>query len=211
MDGQGGVGAALGEAKDRIGSDLVHEADAARAHDAALVVQADARADIDVFRLFHLHVDEARDAAAEANRLFLKTALARLIADRAVQGVVDQEKLHHAFAAFFDQLAGGADAHVFRDRIRAGDGGTWHPANFLKAVLIIGRLLTRGGATRHSHLDQAHPAVSWHCQLRMVTVIRHIHFDLSAGLDHPGAFGKFIPDTVDLDVYHPPLSGNVFG
>lgn len=59
MNGESGVGAALSEAEDGIVSDFIHEADAAGAHDAAFIIEANARADIDVFRLFDFHVDKA--------------------------------------------------------------------------------------------------------------------------------------------------------
>ena len=211
MDGERGVGAALGEAEHRIDGDLVHEADAAAAHDAALVVEPDARADIDVFRLFHLHVHEPRDAAAVLHGLFLQAAFAGLVADRAVERVVDEEKLHDALAALFDELAGGADAHVFADRIGAGDDRTRHPADDFVAVFVPLRLLAGGGAGWHAHLHQAHPAISGRAELRMVTVVRDDDFRLATGFDHPGAFGKLVPDAVDLDIDHALFSGQVFG
>ena len=211
MNGEGGVGAALGEAEDGIARDLVHETDAARAHDAALVVEPDARADIDVFRLFHLHVHEARDAAAEADGLLLETALAGLVADRAVQRVVDEEKLHHPFAAFFHQFTGGADTHVFGDGVRTGNGRAGHPADRFVAVFIPSGFLAGGRARRHSHLHHAHPAVSGDGELRMVAVIGHILFHRAAGLDHPGAFGKLVPNAVNLDIHHAFFGGDVLG
>ena len=160
VNGEGGVGAALGEAEHRVAGDFVHEADAAAAHDAALVVEADSRADLDVFRLFHLHVHEARDAAAVLDGLFLKAAFAGLVANRAVERVIDEEEFHDALAALFDQLAGGADAHVFADGVGAGNDGAGDPADDFVAVLVALRLLAGGGAGRHAHLHEAHPAIS---------------------------------------------------
>ena len=211
MDGEGGVGAALGEAEHRIPGDLVHETDAAGAHDAALVIEPDARADIDVLRLFHLHVHEAGDSAAEADGLLLEAALAGLVADRAVERVVDEEKFHDALAAFLDEIAGGADAHVLRDGVGAGNGGAGHPADGFVAVFVAGRLLAGCGAGRHSHLDEAHAAVARHRQFRMVAVVRHVHFRLAAGLDHAGSLWKLVPDTVDLDIHHAFFGGYVLG
>ena len=59
MHGKCGVGAALGETENRVASDFVHETNAATAHDAALVIETDAWSNIDIFRLFHLQINEA--------------------------------------------------------------------------------------------------------------------------------------------------------
>ena len=210
MDGERGVGAALGEAKHRIAGHLVHEADAAAAHDAALVVEPDARADIDVFRLFHLHIHEARNAAAVFDRVFLEAAFAGLVADRAIERVVDEQKLHHALAAFFHDFAGGADAHVFRNRIGAGDHRAGDPADVFVAVFVPLGFLAGCGAGRHAHLDEAHPAVSGGAQLRVVTIVGNDGAGCPAGLDHPRALGKLVPNAVDLDVDHAFFGRKVF-
>ena len=210
VDGQRGVGAALGEAQHRVARDFIHEADAAAAHDAALVVETDARADIDVFRLFHLHVDEARNAAAELHGLLLQAAFARLVADRAIQRVIDQEELHHALAALGHQVAGGADAHVFADRVGAGDDGTGHPADDFVAVFVALRLLAGGGAGRHAHLNEAHPAVSGRTQLRVVTIMGNGDLHLAASLDHPCSFGELMPNAVNLNVDQAFFGSKVF-
>ena len=111
----------LGEAEHGIPCHLVHEADAAAAHDATLVIKADARADSHVLGLFDLHIGEARDASAVAHGIFLQSAFAGLIANRAIQRMIDQQKLHHPSLAGFHQLARGANAHVFAHRIGAGN------------------------------------------------------------------------------------------
>ena len=211
MDGQGGVGAALGEAEDRIAGDFVHEADAAAAEDAALVVEADAGADIDVFGLFHLVIGEAGAAAAVFDGVFLEAAFAGLVADRAIEGVVDEEELHDALAAGFDQLAAGADAHVFGDGIGAGDDRAWHPTDRFVAIGIALRLLARGGAGRHAHLDQAHAAVARRAELRVVAVVWHDDTGLAAGFDHAGSFGEAVPCAIDLDVDHAGLRRLILG
>lgn len=140
----------------------------------------------------------------------MEAALACLVTDRAIERVIDEEELHDALTTFLDEFAGGADAHVFRDGICAGDGGTWHPADGLVAVFIVNRILARGRAGWHSHLDKAHPAVSRNCELRMVAVVRNVDFYRAAGLDHAGAFGKLVPFTVNLHVHHAFFGGDVF-
>ena len=51
----------------------------------------------------------ARAADAIRHRLILEVALAALIADRAVQWMVDQEEFHDAFARLLDQWRAGID------------------------------------------------------------------------------------------------------
>ena len=56
------VTAAIDDAEHVVMRDFLHEANAARAEDAALVVERDARAEIDVLRLLHLVLEEADSA-----------------------------------------------------------------------------------------------------------------------------------------------------
>ncbi len=210
MDGERGMGAALGEAEDGIGRDLIHESDTAAAHDAALVVEADAWADIDVLRLFHFHVHEPGHAAAVLDGLLLQAALAGLIANRTVQRVIDEKELHDAFAALFHEIAGGADAHIFADGIRAGDDGAGNPADDFIAIPVPLRLLAGGGTGGHAHLDEAHAAVARRAELRMVTIVGDRDLRLAAGLDHAGAFGKLVPNAINLDVDHAFFRRKVF-
>ena len=123
--------------------DFRREADAARALDAAVHRGLDQRAQIFVLDRA-LVFGEAARVNAIAHRLILQVALATLIANRAIQGVVDQQKLHHAFTRLlyhwrarrdYRRLAlgtGTAIAHApgaARDRLRAAlDLDQTHPA-----------------------------------------------------------------------------------
>ena len=97
------MAAAIQEAQHIVVGDFLHEPDAARAHDTAFVVEHDAFAEIHTLRLFHLLFDEAGLSLAEFDRKFLQAAFARLVANRTVERVVDEQKFHHALAAFFDE------------------------------------------------------------------------------------------------------------
>ena len=85
-------GAELGHA-----GDLGREADAARAVDAARHDRLDQRADVLVLD-GALVLLEAAAVDAVGHRLVLQVALAALVADRAVERVVDEQELHHPFA-----------------------------------------------------------------------------------------------------------------
>ena len=81
-----------------------HEADAARAEDAAIAVQHQRRAEVDV-GLHALAVERAARevhaafVVAERVREILQRALAALVAHRAVERVIDQQEFEHALAA----------------------------------------------------------------------------------------------------------------
>ena len=99
--------------------DLGAEPDAARAMDAARHVRRDERPQVLVFDdAFALRV--ARHAAAEAHREVLQLALAALIADRAIERMVDQQELHRGFLRRDRALRAREDLHAFGDRRRAG-------------------------------------------------------------------------------------------
>src|SRR4051794_39684582 len=103
MRGQDAVAAAIDEPEHVIFRDLLAEADATRAKDAALVIQCDAWAEFDVLRLLHFIFEEARLRIAVLDAEFLQPALTGLIADGAVEWVINEEEFHHAAPAFFDE------------------------------------------------------------------------------------------------------------
>src|SRR5688572_15365818 len=93
--------AALDDVDLGVGVDLAHEPDAARAENAAVPVEHERRAEIDV-RLDPLAVEHAAREVhpairrAERVRKILQRALAALVADGAVQGMVDEKELEDA-------------------------------------------------------------------------------------------------------------------
>ena len=139
-----------------------HEADAARAMDAAVHERLDQRADVLLFDRA-LVLDVARAAEAVGHRLVLQVALTALVADRAVERMVDQQEFHHAFARRLHQRAGGE--HLARRAVPVGRQiGDAHGA--------------RGdGLGDALHLDQAHAAVAGDRQALVVAEAR----DLGAG------------------------------
>src|SRR3546814_5089125 len=90
-------------------SDLfLGKTDAARALDAPRHHRLDDRPHV-FFGDRALVLLEARMAAAIGHRLILQIALAALIADRAIERMVDQQEFHHAFARGLDHRRGGED------------------------------------------------------------------------------------------------------
>ena len=78
--------------------DLLTEAYAATAEDAAFLIEHDARTDVDTLEQLAARLLCARRAAAVLERVVLQVALTGLVADRAVERVVHEEQLEDALA-----------------------------------------------------------------------------------------------------------------
>ena len=201
VHGQRGVTAAIDEAEDVVMRHLLHEADAARAKDAAFIVQDDVFTDILAFGLFDFLLEEVRSAMTEFHREFLQAAFAGFVADRAIERMVDEEKFHHTFAAVLDQRGVGAGGHAIGDFKSAGNLRFRRPGDLGPSVGAEDRLAV-GVHFRTADFEQAHAAVAGRAQGRMVAVVGDEAAALHAGLDQLGAFGELAPGTVNLDVDH---------
>src|SRR5690606_39052684 len=98
--------------------DLGTEAHAAGAVDAARHVGRDQGAQVLVLD-DALPLDIARHVTAEAHREILQLALAALVADRAVERMVDQQELHRRLLRLDRALRPRVDLHAVRDWRRA--------------------------------------------------------------------------------------------
>jgi hypothetical protein len=101
--------------------DLVAEPDAAAALDAPLLIEHHVRAEVDRLVEGQLRLDVPALAGAVLDRVILELALPRLVADRAVERVVDEEELHHRRPGGLHLVAVGANDHSIRNHGRAGD------------------------------------------------------------------------------------------
>src|SRR5579862_5775183 len=99
--------------------DIADESNAAGAMDTAIHAGRDQRAEILIFdRALVLLIAAAIEAIG--HRLVLQIAFATLIADRAIERMVDEQELHHALARLASFLALREDDHPVSDRLRAG-------------------------------------------------------------------------------------------
>jgi len=201
IDRERRVAAAVQEAEHVIVRDLLHEPDAARAHDAALVIEDDPLAKVDALGLFDFVLDKPRFPLAKLNGKFLEPALAGLVADRAVERVVDEEEFHHAIPALLDHRGRRLDAHAVRDFRGAGDRRARAPRD-LRASVRAEHRLPVGRHFWHAHLDETHAAVARRAELRMVAIVRDELPAFHAGLNQAGAFGELLPFPVHLHVDH---------
>ena len=188
IGGDLGILAAADQAELGNAGDLGGEADAARAVDAAVHDRLDQRADILVLdRALVLLV--ARGIDAEGHRLVLQVALAALVADRAIERMVDQQELHHAFAGLLDHRRVGEDLR--RLAVRAG-------AQVAHAHGAGGLRLRRPAL----HLDQAHAAVAGDRQPLVEAEARHLRARLLRRLQQRVVVGYLDLFAVDLELSH---------
>ncbi len=174
-DADVGAVAPLAHVEDRGLGHVLHEADAPGAEDAAVGDVEDVLAEV-LDRIVALGVLlVARAGAALLEHVVLELALAGLVADGAVERMVDEQQLEHALAGLLG--AGAVDVH----HLAFGHGGDARRHQ-------LGRLL---------HLDQAHPADRRARQRRVVAVVRHQHAGLLGGLDDRGALRHAELHSVD--------------
>ena len=98
----------------------------------------------------------ARRTAAVTHGDILQLAFTTLVADRAIQGMVDQQEFHHALLGRDRALRARMDDHAAGCRRGAG-------RHRLRGLL---------------DLDQAHPAVCRDGQLLVIAKMRHVHAEL---------------------------------
>ena len=118
--------------------DLVQEPDAARAEDAALPVQYQVPAEFEFLLPLFLGLLKLTPEKPIFLEIVLELALARLVTDRTIQGVLGQQELENAFPGFDDLRAHGLDFEAFLDHGGAGQFQLGQPLDF----------------------DQTHPAAS---------------------------------------------------
>src|SRR4051812_12839104 len=159
MRRQNAVAAAIDKPKHVVLRDLLAEPDTARTQNAALVVERHPRTQLDVLRFLHLVLEEARIRAPVLDTELLQPAFARLIADRAIERMIDEKEFHYAFATLLRQRRIGPNAHSVADVLGAGNLRARHPVDDRFAVSAELRLAIRPHL-RQSHFDQAHSAIA---------------------------------------------------
>ena len=178
----------------QVAGHVLAEPRAAVAEDAALAVELDQRRDRHRLGVGALGQRHAGAAGAVAEGQVLQRALAALVADRAVERVVDQEELEHRVLALAGAVGVRVHDHAVGDR--RGAGG-----------LQLGHALD---------LDQAHAAgADGRAQARLVAEHRHLDAGLGRRLDQRHALGHGHLAVVDgqrdgvgLDRRHQPASSS---
>ena len=160
--------------------DLVAEAHAARAEDAALGVQDDVRAEGHGLRLVHLLVGHPRVVEAMPHVVDLQPALSRLVAHRTVERVVDQVEFQDRPPRLLDPLGLGQDDHaVGRERV----------ARDRRARRLL-------------DVHHAEPALAGDGEPRMVAVVGDLDTERAGGLDQVRPRGHLDLAAVNGELGH---------
>ena len=172
-----GVAAPLAERDERIAGDLLGEAGAARALDAALAVEQDEVGERDRLLPVPLLLGEARLARAERERRVLQRALAAAVAHRAVERMVDEQQLEYSVLRA-----------LHRRRLRGHDHAVGH------------RRGARGRETTDAlDLDEAHATHSDRLHALVPAEARDVRPVLLRGLDQHLALRHLDGAPVDGD------------
>lgn len=130
---------------------------------------------------------------------FLQTTFARLVADRAIEWMINEQKFHDAAAAFLRERRIGAHAHAVGDILRATNLRARHPINNGLSIRTEFRFAI-GTHARHSHFDQTHAAVAGRAEFFVIAITRDEKAGLLARFDYACSFWELMPHAVDLDV-----------
>src|SRR5882672_3645553 len=158
---------AINDADLRVGVDLSHEAHAPRAENAAVAVEHQRWTEIhvgtDTFAIEHAPWKfHPAFVWPEAVSEVLERAFAALIADRTIEGVIDEQELEHAGPRLDDVRCLSRDDHAFGDRRGAGRLQLRHLFN----------------------LDDADAAGAVDAQARVIAVIRDLDSAFDGGLQY---------------------------
>ena len=159
--------------------DLLAETHAASAFDAALAVENHVGSEDRALAIVDLAHFEATRLAIVLHVVILQPALARLIADRTVHRMIDQQKFQHRFAHRQHLGTLGQNRHALGHLRVAGD-------------LQLGHFLD---------LDHAHAAIARDGKLRMIAIARNRDADIVGRLNDRLAFGGDDFRPVDGDFY----------
>jgi hypothetical protein len=114
---------------------------------------------------------------AVADRHVLQLALAALIADRAIQRVIDQQEFHHTLLRLDRQIGVGEHLHAIGHRRRTR-------RQRLRCLF---------------HLHETHAAVGGNRKFLVVAEVRNVHPYLLRGIHHRAAVGYLRLLAVDFD------------
>src|SRR5260370_30931036 len=182
MRGEHGVTAAVDESEHVVLGNFVAKSNATRAQNAALIIERNARTELHRLRLLHLVFKKAGTGPTILDAELLKLALARLVADRAIERMIDEQEFHYTFTTFLNHRRVCAHAHTFSDILCAADLRARHPVDDRFAVDTELRFAC-GTHPRHSHLDQTHPAIPRRAEFFVVPIARHTNPGLRASFD----------------------------
>ena len=192
--------ATLAHVENVVLGDLVANANAARAHDAALGVVDDGRTEANALRL----VDRLGELALQRSLVFvvvvLELTLACLITDRAIDRVIEEQELLHRRLSGLHLVVGGRDDYILGGReltrgleLRLGGGNVF-------TLSLVERQLGHRHLPTALDVNEAHPAVGRDRQAGVPTVVRDLDALAPRGLHDrlPSLKRNFFPIQREL-------------
>ena len=158
MRGQHRITAAIDETEHIVLGDLLTKTNAARAKNAALIIERNAWPEHDVFWFLHFMFEKTRRTRAVLDAEFLQATFAGLIAYRAIERMINEQKFHYAALTFLHERRVGANRHAFGHILGAGNLWTRDPIDNRFAVGAALGLAIRA-EPRKAHFDQTHSAI----------------------------------------------------
>jgi hypothetical protein len=160
---------------------VFREPDAPRAQNAAFLIEFHQRPQRKSLKPSGL-LAERKTAVVSGVRhvVILKPALARLVTNRTVNGVMQQQEFHSVANRSVNPLGIRADFHAFRN----------------------GRRTRRHQLGSAFHLDEAHPAASFDSNIGVVTVPRNLDAYFIRDLNDCLTFFRFVRLSVDRELGH---------
>src|SRR2546421_4957168 len=161
--------------------DTPREPDTARAENAAFLIEFYQRTEVESLSAPRFLTKRiAAVVAGMGHVVVLQPAFPGLIANGAIDRMVEQEKLHRVADRFVNSLSVGADFHVIGD----GSGARWHE-------LWIA-----------FDLYQTHAATAFDSDVGMVAISWDLDADLIGHLDDRSSFFGLVHLAVDCDLGH---------
>jgi hypothetical protein len=105
---------------------LLHESNAPLTQHAPFLIDQDKFVNRAIFDLLYLGLFKSASRGTIPKCIILQKALAAFVTDRAVEGMINEQKLQDTLASFVDGRAPGMYNHPFRNRRRAGCSQFWH-------------------------------------------------------------------------------------
>src|SRR5438309_1352216 len=102
MSGEDGMAAAIDKAEHIVLGNFLAKPDATRAEDAAFVIECNSGPKLHRFRFLDLVLQKPRFGLSVFDTELLESAFARLIANRAVEWMIDQQEFHYPALTFPD-------------------------------------------------------------------------------------------------------------
>jgi hypothetical protein len=154
---------------------------ASGAKDASFLIELYKRSEVECFSAAgFLSQKKAAVVAGVRHVVVLQPTLAGLVANRAIDGVVEEQELHCVPHSFMNPLSIGANLHVIRHGSCARRHEFW----------------------RSFHLNKTHAAAAFNPNVRMVAISWNLNANVIGQLDNRTSLFGLVHLAIDRDLRH---------